>query len=254
MHGWAVESAIALSSLLVSAFLLAIVSTVGPDRLSVPRRQWIFVAQASVLVFAALRVLVHFHNELARLENTSLQMDALVAKHLDLIDKKLAVIRNQTSTGLTNNGLSGSFFGVTKRTSAAEDAGLALVCYVRLVNAGPPAIAWHWSLKLAFPEGKSAESLQDKFAPNWISRISGAPMSTPFYGTVTNLAPNDNLAQVLSSSPLPSGAATNGWIAFQFDGVPADSLRSGTKLDLSLEDGYGRKTVISTTWESPATK
>lgn len=116
-----------------------------------------------------------------------------------------------------------------------------VVVIVRISNRGAPSIVWNWDMEITLLSGQRIEP--KKFATNIPTMLSATSASFVLASGSTSIKMDSStlLPYSLGQTPLETGGAREGWVAFDFGNAPVDELRRpGTIYDLKLADSTGK--------------
>ena len=265
LQGWVCGVVTLLCSLLFSAFLYGVAYAFGKEGDVVPRRRWILFVGSGLMAFAVLSAVEHFYNSMIRSQIAYAQLNVLISKQLEVADKELEAIRNQTSE-VASRGLKADILGVIKLVNQIKSAtnasiagtvsgvsdnelnsnigsGIDMALILRIANSGMPATAWKWKVRLVLPDGKEIPAS----IPELVLKDGESIGILPTVAGNYDLVKNRNLLQAMSFEPLGSGASADLWTIIHVNGIT--KLPKNSHFIIGFEDVYGRLIKVDHTWD-----
>jgi hypothetical protein len=125
-----------------------------------------------------------------------------------------------------------------------QEKGIDMLFILRVVNPGPPSVAWNWSASVLLPGGTTYRGTIPALGSFGIAENIPTIIG-PFSATTQN-----NLIKTMTDRPLESGGNVIGWIIVHVNGLNSPPI--GARFDISFEDVFGNKTTVSDVWNVPA--
>lgn len=204
-----------------------------------PKRRIFFIggfAISFLVVWICLSVIARFDQQIEDIRNGSMQKGDLRAGIL----AALPLGKSEPSTNIIEGTMSSA-----GGNAAAAQSGINMLFIIRVVNLGAPTTAWNWKASIILKGGGTMDAQIPSIAHFGDASTPLPPLPTA-YGPYT-LKMDDNLLGALSSSPLVSGAAKQGWIVVHVNNLTEPP--EGATFIITFEDVFGRQTKIEDVWK-----